>query len=205
MSELSIGIWDGILQDCRSNQCDIFVDTILRAMSDERGGSVPFEVRATDGDRYWVKQIENPQSARSPITEQVIAGCGRLIGAPVRDIRLIGVPEELDGEKLSSGVVLRQGIAHASLNLEYSSFDKTWGPENRGLDDNRRRHAAYFTFFDWSWGADPQWLHDTTDDMKLYSHDHGHFLPGSPDWTVESLLGNYEVAHSLGTSPEGLD
>lgn len=41
--------------------------------------------------------------------------------------------------------------------------------------------------------------------MKLYSHDHGHFLPGSPDWTIESLLEEREVAHSLDTSPEGLD
>ena len=205
MTGVALGPWDGLLAQCRTDQCDVWVDGILRAMSAERGGSVPFEVRATNGERYWVKQVENPQSARSPITEQVIAGCGRLIGAPVREVRLIVIPEELDGETLSSGVVLRHGIAHASLNLEYSSFDKTWGPENRSLDDNRRRHAAYFAFFDWCWGADPQWLYDTTDDMKLYSHDHGHFLPGSPDWNVESLLGNCEVAHSLDTSPEGLD
>lgn len=205
MSEVCIGVWDGLLNNSRSNQCDLFVDAILIAMSDERGGSVPFQVRATDGERYWVKQIANPQSARSPVTEQVIAGCGRLIGAPVREVRLISIPEELDGEKLSSGVVLTSGIAHASLNLEFSSFDKTWGPENRHLDDNRRRHAAYFAFFDWCWGADPQWLYDVTDDMKLYSHDHGHFLPGSPDWTIESLVEEHEVAHSLDTPGDGLD
>ena len=143
-----IEIWEGMLAGCRSDQCDISVDAVLRAMSDERGGSVPFLVSATDGERYWVKQVQNPQSPRSPITEQVIAGCGRLIGAPIRDCRLIQIPADLDGEKLSNGTTLRQGIAHASLNLEFASFDKTWGPEHRSLDDNRRRHAAYFAFFD---------------------------------------------------------
>ena len=190
---------------CRSDECSISVDGILRAMSDERGGSLPFQVSATDGQIYWVKQIQNQQSPRVPVTEQVIAKCGQLIGAPVREFQLIQIPAELDGERLSNGTTLRQGIAHASLNLEFAAFDKIWGPENRSRDDNQRRHAAYFAFFDWCWGEDCQWLYDATDDMKTYSHDHGHFLPGSPDWTVESLMNHTEEAHSLDSSPEGLD
>ncbi len=194
-----------MLAGCREDRCSISVDVILRDMSDERGGSVPFQVRATDGEFYWVKQIDNRQSSRVPTTEQVIAGCGQLIGAPVREVQLIQIPAELDGDRLSCGTELRQGIAHASLNLESATFEKTWGPENRSRDDNRRRHAAYFGFFDWCWGEDRQWLYDATDDLKTYSHDHGHFLPGAPDWTIESLLNHVEIAHSLDSSPEGLD
>ena len=201
----SIGIWNGMLAGFRTDLCDISVEAVLRAMSDDRGGSRPFLAAATDGERYWVKQVQNPASPRVPVTEQVISGCGRLIGAPVRACRLIMIPEELDGELLSNGTVLHQGIAHGSLNLEYSAFDKTWGPENRTRDDNRRRHAAYFAFFDWCWGDDRQWLYDTIDDMTTYSHDHGHFLPGGPNWTTESLLNHQEQAHSLDSSPEGLD
>ncbi len=205
MSDSLPEVWLSALKNGRTDQSDLSVDAIVSAASDDRGGSVPFQVQATDGERYWVKQIANPQSARTPVTEQIIAGCGRLIGAPVRDVRLISIPKDFHGEKLASGITLTAGIAHASLNLEYAMFDKTWEPQNRHRDDNRRRHAAYFAFFDWCWGYDRQWLYDVMDDLKLYSHDHGHFLPGSPDWTTESLLASREVANPLGTSPEGLD
>ena len=35
----SIGIWNGMLAGCRTDQCDISVEAVLRAMSDDRGGS----------------------------------------------------------------------------------------------------------------------------------------------------------------------
>ncbi|MFM7166832.1 MAG: hypothetical protein ACKO3T_16465, partial [Planctomycetaceae bacterium] len=95
------------------------------------------------------KQVNNPQSARVPVTEQVTAACGLLIEAPVRETRQIGIPADFEGEKLMNGTVLRQGIAHGSLNLEFAIFDKTWAPDHRDRDDNRRRHAAYFALFDW--------------------------------------------------------
>lgn len=205
MTSVSIGVWDRMLAGCRSDGCDIQMEAVISAESDDRGGSRPFHVSATNGQSYWIKQVDNPQSPRVPVTEHIIAACGRLIGAPVREYCLIEIPKEFDGDRLSNGTVLRKGIAHASLNLEFGYSNKTWGPENRERDDNRRRHAAYFGFFDWCWGDDRQWLYDTTDDMTMYSHDHGHFLPGGPDWTAERLLADVEAAHSLDTSPEGLD
>lgn len=60
MSEVLIADWGGLLKNCRADQCDLFVDAILLAMSDERGGSVPFQVRATDGERYW-SRLDTPR------------------------------------------------------------------------------------------------------------------------------------------------
>jgi hypothetical protein len=205
MANSAPGGWAGLLAGRRSDRCDIGMDGVISAESVDRGGSRPFHVSATDGQSYWVKQVDNEQSCRVPITEHIIGACGRMIGAPVRDFCLIEIPEEFDGDKLMNGTVLRKGIAHASLNLEFGFSNKTWGPENRERDNNRRRHAAYFAFFDWCWGDDRQWLYDTSDDLAMYSHDHGHFLPGAPNWTVESLLENVEVSHFLDTSPAGLD
>lgn len=60
MTDESSGIWNGLLVGCRTDQCDISVEAVLRAMSDDRGGSRPFFAAATDGERYWVKQGQNP-------------------------------------------------------------------------------------------------------------------------------------------------
>ena len=52
----------------------------------------------------------------------------------------------------------------------------------RADDDNRRRHAGLFALHDWCWGRDSQWLFALADEHKTYSHDHGHFFPGGPNW-----------------------
>jgi hypothetical protein len=50
-----------------------------------------------------------------------------------------------------------------------------------------------------------QWLYDLTDDWRTYSHDHGHFLPGAPSWTVDSLMDSVKVPHPVGTDGSKLD
>ena len=141
MTSVSIGVWDRMLAGCRNDRCDIQMEAIISAESDDRGGSRPFHASATNGQTYWIKQVDNPQSPRVPVTEHIIAACGRLIGAPVREYCLIEIPKEFDGDRLSNGTVLRKGIAHASLNLEFGYSNKTWGPENRERDDRAFEHS----------------------------------------------------------------
>jgi len=50
-----------------------------------------------------------------------------------------------------------------------------------------------------------QWLYDLTDDRKTYSHDHGHFLPGGPEWTIESLQEKVDDSHEIDSRARGLD
>ncbi|MFO1003846.1 MAG: hypothetical protein U0936_26240 [Planctomycetaceae bacterium] len=69
MTNSSLWWLAGLLAGCRSNRCDIQMDSVISAESIDRGGSRPFHVSATDGQSYWVKQVDNQQSNRVPITE----------------------------------------------------------------------------------------------------------------------------------------
>jgi hypothetical protein len=50
-----------------------------------------------------------------------------------------------------------------------------------------------------------QWLYDLQDDRKIYSHDHGHFLPGAPNWSAGTLAQSAELPHELSADGDGLD
>jgi hypothetical protein len=128
-----------------------------------------------------------------------------LIKAPVCEAALVRIPAELAGHRLSTGRELREGIAHGSADLATAAYLRGTAPAHRERDDNSARHAYIFALYDWCWGDDGQWLHDTTADMMVFSHDHGHFLPGGPGWTAETLRAHVEHDHSLGAAPGGLN
>jgi hypothetical protein len=94
-------------------------------------------------------------------------------------------------------------LAHASLAL--SDAQELRQLEYRDRDDNPRRHAGVFALYDWCWGADDQWLHCESDDRKLYSHDHGMYVPDGPAWTEATLLARVGEPHPLGYEARGLD
>ena len=50
-----------------------------------------------------------------------------------------------------------------------------------------------------------QWLYDANDDMTTWSHDHGHFLPGSPDWTVETLKQHLDTPRPVPNTTSNLN
>lgn len=197
--------WSGQVSGYRNFDIELQLDAVLESQSDSRGGSLPFKGLGSDGEIYWIKLPSDPQLRRVPTTEQLVAGMGLLIGAPVCDTRLMAIPQEFDGEKLDNGTVLQSGVVHASRDVGNCSFDKWYEPQFRTQDDNRRRHAGYFALFDWCWGNDMQWLYGLQDDRKTYSHDHGHFLPGAPNWTVETLAQSAELSHELAADGDGLD
>lgn len=202
---VTIDQWQGLVDDGRVVEAALSVSATLDPQSSSRGGSLPFQALASDGQVYWVKMVQNAQGPRVLATEQIVSACGRLIGAPVCETALIEIPEELDGDALANGTVLRAGIAHASRNIANSQFDKWHTPQHRDQDDNRRRHAGYFALYDWCWGDDMQWLYDLSDERKTYSHDHGHFLPGGPNWSIEALEQNVDTPHEIDPLSRGLD
>lgn len=117
---------------------------------------------------------------------------GRLIGAPVPANALMEIPASFDWE-YADGHRLRGGTGHGSLNVEDAVVSEEWGTYSR-LDDNRRRQSLVVALWDLCMGVDPQWLHQTTEDYSIWSFDHGFWLAGESDWTIESL-------HKIGTSP----
>ena len=142
------------------------------------GGSRPLLALAADGNQYWVKLATNRQGSMVPANEQIVGRCGALIGAPTCQVALVEVPETMTGR--ISGVQVEAGVAHGSLHVPDTVNERILG--HRVEDDNRRRHAGLFALHDWCWGRDSQWLFALSDEHKTYSHDHGHFFPGGPDW-----------------------
>lgn len=155
-------------------------------------GSAAFLGLASDGRQYWIKAPNNPQGPRTLVAEFVAYGVGALIEAPVCANALMEIPSALDWS-FAQGHRLHGGIGHASLNVEDVVVSDTWGTYSR-LDNNRNRQALIVAMWDLCMGVDPQWLHQVTNDYSIWSFDHGFWLAGEVDWSIESL-------RRIGTNP----
>lgn len=129
-------------------------------------------------------------------------GC-RLIQAPVCESAIIDIPPDLEGEEFLPGVGLKPGLAFGSCHLDgiVEERDLT----HRYEDDNQARHAGIYALYDWCWGGDDQWLYQASDDNRLFSHDHGSYLPGGPYWTINRLRETVDDPHVQSQSVEGVD
>jgi hypothetical protein len=194
--------WRGLLGS-RGDPADgvLLIEQPLTQSSE--GGSGVFLARASDGQRWWVKPENNFQSPKVVATEYLVGKLGHLIGAPTCEVRIARIPDEIAGWEFRPGATLEAGFAHASRDVENAQLMRAL--EHRQRDDNRRRHAGVFAIYDWCWGSDDQWLYAQTDDLKLYSHDHGHYLPGGPNWSEFTLIGQVDEAHQPGHPADGLD
>lgn len=177
------------------------VDAVLPLQQSAVGGSGSFQVAVSDGRRYWCKALNNPQSPRVPITEQIVGRLGRFIGAAVCEVALVRL-EGIVGWEFRPGVAVEPGWAHGSLAVDPVLETRTLA--HRAEDDNGRRHAGFYALNDWLLGGDQQWLYATDEDNAYYSHDHGFFLRG-PDWTVTQLAQLQGEVSSLSPDPSGLN
>lgn len=166
------------------------------------GVSASFMVRADDGRDYWCKAVNNPTSSRIPCNEQVAARLGQLVGVAVTTPVLVEVTD-LVGWEFAVGRQLEPGWVHGAAAVP-GAFE-TRALEHRADDDNRVRHAGFYALIDWLAGGDQQWLYSSVAENAYYSHDHGHFFPGGPDWTVGQLQATGTAARQLGDDPAGVD
>lgn len=156
---------------------------------------------ADDKARYWCKALNNGQSPRVPVNEQIAGRLGRLLRIAVCDVRLVEIPTDLAGWEFADGKQLEAGWAHGSRAVESAVETHTLG--HRTEDDNATRHAGFFALFDWLGGSDPQWLYSTTETNRYFSHDHGHYL-GQPEWTIDTLRGRRDAETPLPQDAAGL-
>lgn len=186
----------------RSSNVDGVAATMpLRAST--AGGSGSFLVLADDGQRYWCKTLNNFQSTRVPITEQVVGRLASLVGAPACEVALVRVDAIAGWEfRPGSGRLVEAGWAHGSVAVDPAM--ETRMLEHRSDDDNRRRHCGIYALCDWLAGADIQWLYGVAEDNAYYSHDHGFYLTG-PDWTETSLGVSREAPLPLSVPSAQLD
>jgi hypothetical protein len=168
------------------------------------GGSGVFLARASDGQRWWVKPANNLQGRKVIATEYLVGSLGSLMGAPTCQVAIVRIPDEIAGWEFRPGATLEPGLAHASRNVEDAQLLHSL--HHRERDDNSRRHVGVFAIYDWCWGGDDQWLYCHTEDQKLYSHDHGWYLPEiGPEWSETTLLSRVDEPHTPGYFKAGLD
>jgi hypothetical protein len=137
-----------------------------------------------------------------PLNEYVLSKAGQLIEAPVCSVSLVRIPPEWAGEEIRDGYALVPGIASGSADVDGVVDKKEL--LYRGEDDNAARHAGVYALYDWCWGSDDQWLYCADSDNAVHSHDHGHYLPSGPNWTVASLDASVDQDHTHPASPEGV-
>jgi len=180
--------WQGILNGRSDPPDGLFVRAPLKPSP--QGGSGTFLALASDDRRWWVKPLNNLQGERVVVSEHVVGRLGTLIGAPTCEVSVVRIPTEIQGWEFRPGARLVAGFA--ALNHVHR-------------DDNRRRHAGVVALYDWCWGNDDQWLYCESDDRKLYSHDHGHYLPGGPHWTPQALLPVVDEPHGIRHATDAVD
>jgi hypothetical protein len=169
------------------------------------GGSGSFPCLASDGQKWFVKAPNQSQGGMVLVTEYIVGRLGRLIEAPTCRGEIIEVPSDLAGFEFQPGAKLAAGYGHGTLMIS-AAVEVRGTPGRRFEDDNRQRHVGIFALYDWCWGSDEQWLHCTTDDWRIYSHDHGWYLPPSgPSWDAASLMTSVHVPHPLPADAAGLD
>lgn len=159
--------------------------TLVAPVRRTDSGSGAFLGLASDGHQYWVKAPNNPQGIRTLAAEVIVHGVGSLLGAPVCQTALIDIPEGMNW-RFTPQHRLRGGIGHASRNVENAVVSDEWEAYS-SLDHNRERQASLFALWDLCMGGDPQWLHQVTKDYSIWTFDHGFWLGGDGDWSLESL------------------
>lgn len=196
-------VWNGLVRG-RSDPADGL--SVTACLQQGRAtASSPFLGAGSDGHQWWVKP---PQAhlGKALVTEYVVGRVGQLIDAPVCEVAIIRIPDALGSWEFKPGHALPTGFGSATRDLDGVAEEIRGRLSRRGDDDNARRHGGVYALVDWCFGEDLQWLLHVNDQWRLYSHDHGWYLPpGGPDWTVDLLRATADLAKPLPDSASGLD
>jgi hypothetical protein len=143
--------------------------------------SRPVLVRCDDDNDYVVK---GRQAGRMIVTDHVVGAVGQLANAPVGEPVLVDVPDEL--------VAAEPEMAHVAAGLAHGS---RWIPncgERESIEhcsSNRERFSQLALLYGWTCASDHQFIYENEPPNRVHSVDHGHFFPGSQNWTVATLKG----------------
>lgn len=143
--------------------------------------SRPVLVTCDDGKKYVLK---GAHCGKAIVNEQIVARLGFLLGAPVCPTLLIEIPEELCNIEPQMNDI-SPGLAHA-INFIDDCSERA-GIDHTGVAENRERFAHLEILYTWMHAGDHQLIYRTTPPHLVYSVDHGHFFPGGPDWSVQTL------------------
>ncbi|MEU8232800.1 HipA family kinase [Actinoplanes sp. NPDC048967] len=201
-SPLRESSWSGLVTGNREPPDAVGIRLVLRPSEHGLAGS--FLALGMDGRRWWVKPPHQGDPDRGLVTEFVVGRVGALIGAPTCENSVVEIPDVFTGWEFARGKTLKAGFGHGTVEVE-AAIEERPNLKYRNDDDNRVRHAGIFALHDLCWGSDQQWLHSTTNQNSIYSHDHGFFLPPSGwGWDVDALRAYVDRPRPLMQSAEGL-
>jgi hypothetical protein len=80
------------------------------------------------------------------------------------------------------------GVAHGSRFIDDTTEREALSHTNQ--PQNRERFARLSVLFGWTHGSDQQFIYEKRAPHRVYSHDHGHFFPGGPNWSAAQLAAN---------------
>lgn len=153
-----------------------------------QSASKPVEIKCDDGQNYFVK---GQQAGRALVNDHIVGSLGKVIDAPVPDVRLVVLSDDL----VKNNPVLTHmpaDISHGSLRIPGATEFRQAMYQDEAV--NRPRFASLAILYGWMSASDHQLLFKDEYPHLVYSHDHGHFFNG-PEWTIDSLqaLGRAEI------------
>lgn len=143
--------------------------------------SKPVLVGCDDGNLWVLKGLQNQ---RAIVNEQVVARIGALIGAPVCEVDIIELPQELCALEPQLADVA-PGLGHGVRYVADTSDRE--GVKHTAEPGNVPRFAALQVLYTLTHAGDHQLIYSTIAPHIVYSVDHGHFFPSGPNWTVNTL------------------
>lgn len=140
-----------------------------------------------DGRDYAVKGLQPAKMnmGRALVAEQVVGSLGRHLGAPVAEVGLVSISDELR-EAQQDLQHMEAGIAHGCAWLPKCS-ERAWvSPET--VQANRERLAKLAILYGLAGAHDHQLIFENEAPNLAHSVDHGHFLPPfAARWDEASL------------------
>jgi hypothetical protein len=118
------------------------------------------------------------------VNDQIVGRLGQILSAPVGEVALVEVPDALASAEPQMSH-MPGGISHGSLLLLDCS--ERSGLDHLSLAENRARFAMLAILYGWIGANDQQFIYENRPPHLVHSVDHGHFLPGGPNWTSASL------------------
>jgi hypothetical protein len=133
------------------------------------------------GNRHFV--AKGTRNQKGLVAEHVVGRLGQLLEAPVGEVALIEIPEALRAQPEVAN--MGAGLAHGTRFIE--NLTNREAIAYIDVSENRVRFARLCALYSLAGASDHQLFYSTNSPRVVYSLDHGHFFPGGPNWTVDSL------------------
>jgi hypothetical protein len=142
----------------------------------------PFHCLASDGKKYWCKQVSGSSGETEVVNEVVASQIGRRLGAPMRPWKILDIPLDLVHSWAGNDSVNRYRIKSEPVFASEEVHDAvhSYFVEELSKDGNYERFPLLISTWLLCNAQDVQLLYDANADMSVWSVDHG-FWFGSQD------------------------